>query len=79
MIKQEGVLDNTAKTRQMFISQVGLVTTTNAGKAGGMLRFPSPIAGDDQWAFVCEDELVVGEKAIVEGVSKGTLIVKKYQ
>jgi len=79
MIKTESTLENTPKTQQMFVSQIGLVTATNAGKTVGMLRFPSPIHGDDQWSFICDEDLVAGEKAIVESVSNGSLIVKKYQ
>jgi len=79
MVKSEGILDDTPKTQQMFVSQVGMVTTTNAGKSEGILRFPSPISGDDQWSFSCDEALGVGEKAMVECVLNGLLIVKKYQ
>jgi hypothetical protein len=64
---------------QALMSQIGMVTSTNAGKPVGSLRFPSPVFGDDQWEFECCDELEAGDKVIVTGLAESRLIVEKHR
>lgn len=64
--------------RETMIGQVGTVIDCNAVHAGrGKLRFPAPIVGSDEWLFICENDVKVGNRVMVREFSGNTLIVTK--
>ena len=64
--------------RESMLGQIGTVIEFNPIQAGkGRLRFPAPIVGNDEWQFICEDNIEVGSRVIVREFSGNTLIVKK--
>jgi hypothetical protein len=42
------------------------------------LRFPAPILGSDEWSFICEDPVAIGDRVRVTEVSGNSLIVVKH-
>ena len=58
--------------------QVGSVIESNQGRSRGRLKFPAPILGEDEWQFICNDEVAIGERVRVTDISGNTLIVGKY-
>ncbi len=63
---------------EALIGQIGLVVDTNRGKDRGKLKFPAPILGEDEWIFICSEEMEVGARVQVTEVSGNSLIVKRY-
>jgi hypothetical protein len=42
-----------------------------------MLRFATPKLGSEEWEFICDQPVVVGDRVGVKDVSGNTLIVGK--
>jgi hypothetical protein len=62
---------------EAMLGQVGMVIEWNAASSRGRLRFPAPIVGNDEWLFICEDAVDVGDRVRVKEFSGNTLIVSK--
>ncbi|MEW5249488.1 NfeD family protein [Microbulbifer sp. 2201CG32-9] len=60
---------------EALYGQVGMVIESNAGKSRGKLKFPAPILGEEEWLFICTDDIAVGERVKVGKISGNTLIV----
>ncbi|EKE69475.1 NfeD family protein [Gallaecimonas xiamenensis] len=43
----------------------------------GVVRFTTPLLGDDEWPFICNNEVALGDRVFVVEVSGNTLIVEK--
>jgi membrane protein implicated in regulation of membrane protease activity len=43
----------------------------------GIVRFTTPLLGTDEWPFICEQPVMVGDRVFVKDVSGNTLIVEK--
>ncbi|GAB1255808.1 NfeD family protein [Aurantivibrio plasticivorans] len=57
--------------------KVGTVLEYQVSSGRGTLRFSAPILGEDEWRFICEAELVPGDKVSVFDTSGNDLLVKK--
>lgn len=64
-------------SREAIIGEAGQVLRLPLGEERGRLRFPAPILGDDEWLFICQDELALGDRVRVTEVSGNALIVVK--
>ena len=65
--------------RETLLGKVGTVIEINSMQTGrGILRFPAPIVGNDEWQFICEDLIEVGNRVSVREISGNTLIVQKH-
>ena len=65
-------------SREKMIGQVGTVLELNLNHEGrGKLRFPAPVLGDDEWQFICEKSLQIGDRVVVNEFSGNSLIVAK--
>ena len=62
--------------REALIGQVGTVLEYNVSSTRGMLRFPAPLLGEDEWRFISPEPLSSGDKVIVTDTSGNDLIVK---
>jgi len=63
---------------EAMIGEVGQVLSPPNGEKRGTLRFPAPILGNDEWLFISEDELAIGDRVRVKNFSGNSLIVKKH-
>ncbi|WP_226662804.1 NfeD family protein [Microbulbifer aggregans] len=63
---------------EALTGQVGSVIESNSGKTRGRLRFPAPILGEDEWSFLCDTEIAVGERVRVKDISGNTLVVSPH-
>ncbi len=66
-------------SRESIIGEIGLVQQIPNEDRRGRLRFPAPILGSDEWQFICEDTLDVGDRVTVFDLSGNTLMVRKNQ
>lgn len=61
--------------KEALHGQIGTVLEYNVSNSRGLLRFSAPLLGEDEWRFICEDKLVIGDKVIVKDTSGNDLIV----
>ncbi len=64
-------------SREAILGEVGQVLAVPSEERRGTLRFPAPVLGNDEWLFLSEDELVVGDRVRVIDVSGNSLVVVK--
>ena len=62
---------------EALLGETALVISAPAGERRGRLRFSTPKLGTDEWEFLCEETVVVGDRVAVQGVSGNTLIVAR--
>ncbi|MFT4861199.1 MAG: hypothetical protein ACI95C_000400 [Pseudohongiellaceae bacterium] len=64
-------------SREALLGEIGQVLSPPNGDSKGMLRFPAPLLGNDEWLIISQDELQIGDRASVVDLSGNSLIVKK--
>lgn len=64
-------------SREALLGEVGQVLATPTQERRGKLRFPAPVLGSDEWLFICENDVAVGDRVRVVDVSGNSLIVTK--
>lgn len=68
---------NAGISREAVLGETAMVTRAPEGDRRGEMRFAVPILGSDNWPFICAEDVVVGEKVMVQDVSGNTMMVKK--
>lgn len=63
-------------SREAMQGKVGLVLEYQATQSRGRLRFPAPVLGNDEWSFICEDNISHGDKVEVIDISGNHVVVK---
>ena len=64
-------------SREAILGEVGQVIALPNGERRGVLRFPAPILGSDEWQFISQETLAVGDRVRVTDLSGNSLIVTK--
>ncbi len=64
-------------SREAILGESGQVISIPEQEKRGMVRFTTPLLGTDEWPFICEQELVIGDRVTVKDISGNTLIVAK--
>ncbi len=64
-------------SREAVLGETAMVTRAPEGDRRGEMRFAVPMLGSDTWPFICVDEVVVGERVMVQDVAGNTMMVKK--
>jgi membrane protein implicated in regulation of membrane protease activity len=63
--------------REAAIGETGqVIREPNQGRRG-TVRFPIPLLGSDEWSFICDSTVSVGDRVTVAEISGNTLMVKK--
>lgn len=62
---------------QTIINETGIVISLPQGNEKGEMRFSVPKLGNEQWRFISEDTLALGDRVRVVSVSGNSLIVVK--
>lgn len=65
-------------SREAIIGQIGQVIALPYEHQRGTLRFNVPILGADEWQFISEDTLALGDRVRVVEISGNSLIVIKH-
>lgn len=68
---------NAGMAREAAIGESGKVIKVPMGGGRGLVRFTTPILGDDEWEFVCEQQVALGDRVFIKEVSGNMLIVVK--
>ena len=64
-------------SREAVIGETGQVVQMPAGEKRGIVRFTTPLLGNDEWNFICDTPVELGDRVRVSDVSGNTLIVLK--
>ncbi|PCH85373.1 MAG: hypothetical protein COB26_11910 [Piscirickettsiaceae bacterium] len=63
--------------REAIVGETGMVIKAPSEGVRGHVRFTTPVLGDDEWAFICEETVVTGDKVMIKEASGNTLMVNK--
>lgn len=63
-------------SREAIIGQTGIVIRHDAGSGRGLLKFPAPILGSDEWNFIFDGKLASGDRVTVTDLSGNAVIVR---
>lgn len=62
--------------KEALFGQIGTVLEYSTHTNRGLLRFPAPLLGEDEWRFISQDKLSSGDKVTVIDNSGNDLVVK---
>lgn len=62
-------------SREAVTGETGLVIKAPRDDTRGVVRFPMPLLGSDEWEFICSTPCSVGDRVEVVDVSGNTLVV----
>ena len=62
-------------SREALIGEIGQVLSVPNGDKRGMVRFPAPLLGSDEWLIMSQDSLSIGDRVSVKDVSGNSLLV----
>jgi membrane protein implicated in regulation of membrane protease activity len=63
--------------KEEVAGEMGLVATAASGDRPGIVRFSTPLLGEDEWSFRSEEALEVGQQVKVVDVENNILVVVK--
>ena len=63
--------------REAIIGESGQVVKVPAEKQHGIVRFSIPLLGSEEWPFICEEAVSIGDRVFVKDISGNRLIVEK--
>ena len=64
-------------SREAILGESGQVIKVPEKGKRGIVRFTTPLLGDDEWPFISEDKIAPGDRVFVKDISGNTLIVEK--
>lgn len=64
-------------TRDAAIGESGQVIKAPTEHSRGQVRFTTPILGNDEWDFICDSQVALGDRVHIREISGNTLIVVK--
>jgi membrane protein implicated in regulation of membrane protease activity len=64
-------------SREAIVGENGQVIKAPSQDRRGLLRFTTPVLGSEEWPFICEQAVAVGDRVVVTDISGNTLIVAK--
>ena len=63
--------------REAAIGETGQVIREPQAGRRGQVRFATPLLGSEEWPFICESAVSLGDRVAVVDFSGNTLVVKK--
>ena len=66
-------------SREAILGESGQVIKVPAEGKRGIVRFTTPLLGDDEWSFTSKDEIASGDRVFIKDISGNTLIVEKRE
>ena len=64
-------------SKEAIIGETGQVIRIPIEKQHGLVRFSIPVMGDDEWEFICNTEVNLGDRVFIKDISGNTLVVEK--
>ena len=69
--------NNTELARQASIGEAGQVIKLPTETTNGKLRFSTPVLDQDEWEFVCDSQVQLGDRLHIKEISGNYLLVTK--
>jgi inner membrane protein len=63
--------------KEAIMGENGQVIRVPVENKNGMVRFTTPLLGSDEWPFICDEPVALGDRVAVKDISGNTLIVGK--
>ena len=63
--------------REAVLGETGQVIQEPQAERRGRVRFTTPVLGDDEWEFICDVPVDLGDRVVITEISGNTLIVRK--
>jgi inner membrane protein len=64
-------------SREAIMGESGQVIKAAKNNQHGVVRFTTPVLGDDEWPFICDTDAAVGDRVFIKDISGNTLVVEK--
>jgi membrane protein implicated in regulation of membrane protease activity len=64
-------------SREAAVGETGQVIREPGPGRRGIVRFSTPLLGSEEWPFICDSAVDVGDRVCVSDISGNTLVVKK--
>ena len=64
-------------SREAILGEIGQVIRIPEQEKRGIVRFTTPLLGADEWPFICDQQIIAGDRVMVKDISGNTLIVEK--
>lgn len=66
------------QSKEAIIGRAGIVVRVNETTfPGGFIRFPIAVLGSDEWSYVSDQRLEVGDRAVITDIAGDKLVVRK--
>lgn len=77
MVMKPRMVDKTraGMSREALLGETGQVIRAPDGERRGMVRFSKPLLGSDEWSFICDEPVHIGDRVQIRDVSGNTLVV----
>jgi len=62
-------------SKEALLGETGQVIRVPDGERRGLVRFTKPLLGSDEWSFLCDEPVQIGDRVQIRDVSGNTLIV----
>ena len=69
--------NNTELARQASVGEAGQVIKLPTETTNGKLRFSTPVLDQDEWEFVCDSQVQLGDRLHIKEISGNYLLVTK--
>jgi membrane protein implicated in regulation of membrane protease activity len=66
-------------SREAVLGETGRVIRAPGPETRGLVRFTTPLLGNDEWPFIALEEVAPGDRVHVRDISGNTLIVAKTE
>lgn len=61
---------------EAVLGESGLVVRVPVEQKRGTVKFTTPLLGAEEWQFICENQVSIGDRVTVIDISGNTLVVK---
>ncbi|NTW16023.1 MAG: NfeD family protein [Syntrophaceae bacterium] len=69
---------HSGQSKDAIIGKSGIIVQTNDSTIpGGIIRFPIPVLGSDEWPYLSDDHLQLGDRGLIVDSTGDKLVVKK--
>jgi membrane protein implicated in regulation of membrane protease activity len=62
-------------SREALLGETGQVIRIPDGERRGLVRFSKPLLGSDEWSFICDEPVHIGDRVQIRDLSGNTLVV----
>lgn len=66
------------QSKEAIIGKSGIIVKANGTTfPGGIIRFPIAVLGSDEWSYISEEQLQLGDRGVIVDIAGDKLVVKK--